>query len=78
VVPQAVLIPTARVRAAPLLYRRVPIGRWQTVAWNPQRFLAPYAELFIEELLTYSPHNYPNRDLTRRAPLMPRHKELMS
>jgi DNA-binding transcriptional LysR family regulator len=75
VVPQAVLIPRARVHTAPLLYRRVPIGRWQTVAWDPQRFLAPFAARFIEELLTYSPHNYPNRDLTRRAPPMPRPKE---
>jgi hypothetical protein len=53
----------------------VPIGKWQTVAWDPQRFLAPYAERFIEELLTYSPRNYPNRDLTQRVPLMPRPKD---
>lgn len=53
----------------------VPIGKCQTVAWDPQRFLAPYAERFIEELLPYSPRNYPNRDLTRRPPLMPRPKE---
>jgi LysR family transcriptional regulator, cyn operon transcriptional activator len=76
VVPQGVLIPRAKVHAAPILYRGVPIGRWQAVAWDPQRFLAPYAERFIDELLTYSPRNYPNRDLTRRAPLMPRPKEL--
>lgn len=75
VVPQGVLIPRARVRAAPLVYRRVPIGRWQTVAWDPQRFLAPYAERFIKELVAYARRNYPNRDLTRRAPLIPRPKE---
>jgi DNA-binding transcriptional LysR family regulator len=76
VVPQGVLIPRAKVHAAPLLYRGVPIGRWQTVAWDPQRFLAPYAKRFIDELLIYSPRHYPNRDLTRRAPLMPHPKGL--
>src|SRR5215467_982646 len=63
------------VYAAPLVYRGEPLGRWQTVAWDPQRFLAPYAERFIEELSTYSPRNYPNRDLTRRAPPMPQPRE---
>jgi hypothetical protein len=53
----------------------VPIGRWQTVAWDPQRFLAPYAERFIKELAAYARRNYPNRDITRRAPLIPRPKE---
>jgi LysR family cyn operon transcriptional activator len=78
VVPQGVLIPRANVHAAPLVYRGEPLGRWQTVAWDPQRFLAPYAERFIEELSTYSPRNYPNRDITRRAPPMPRPRERTS
>jgi DNA-binding transcriptional LysR family regulator len=75
VVPGGVLIPRTKVHAAPLMHRGVPIGRWQEIAWDPQRFLAPYAKQFVEELLTYSPRNYPNRELTRRAPLMPRLKE---
>ena len=74
VVPQAVLLSHARVRAVPLVYRGQPIGRWQTIAWNSQRFLAPYAHNFVEELVTYTRSNYPNRDLTRRAPPMPRPK----
>jgi LysR family cyn operon transcriptional activator len=40
VVPQGVLISQARVHGAPLVSRGVPIGRWHTIAWNPQRFLA--------------------------------------
>jgi DNA-binding transcriptional LysR family regulator len=75
IVPQGVQIPRANVHASPLVYRGVPLGRWQTVAWNPQRFLAPFAERFIEELLAYSPRNYPNRDITRRAPPMPPPRE---
>jgi LysR family cyn operon transcriptional activator len=74
VVPQAVLLSHARVRAVPLVYRGLPIGKWQTIAWNPQRFLAPYAHDFVGELVTYTRANYPNRDLTRRAPAIPRPK----
>ena len=74
VVPQAVLLSHARVQAVPLVYRGQPIGRWQTIAWNPQRFLAPYAHDFVGELETYTRTNYPNRDVTRRAPPMPRPK----
>jgi LysR family transcriptional regulator, cyn operon transcriptional activator len=47
IVPQAVLLSHARVQAVPLIYRGQPIGRWQTIAWNPQRFLAPYAHDFV-------------------------------
>jgi len=77
-VPQGVLIPRARVHAVPLVHGGVPIGRWQTIAWHPQRFLAPYAHHFVAELAAYSRGNYPNRDLTRRAPPMPRLKGLAS
>ena len=72
IVPQAVVISHAKVHAIPLVSGKVPIGRWQTIAWNPQRFLAPYEHDFIGELVTYTRTNYPNRDLTRRAPPMPR------
>jgi LysR family transcriptional regulator, cyn operon transcriptional activator len=76
VVPQPVPISHAKVHAVPVVFRGVPIGKWQTIAWNPQRFLAPYAHHFVEELVTYTRANYPNRDLTRRAPPMPRPKRL--
>jgi LysR family transcriptional regulator, cyn operon transcriptional activator len=74
VVPQGVLISQARVHGAPLVSRGVPIGRWHTIAWNPKRFLAPYERDFVGELVTYTRANYPNRDLTRRAPPMPQPK----
>jgi LysR family cyn operon transcriptional activator len=74
VVPQAVLISHARVHAVPLVHSGVPIGGWQTIAWHPQRFLAPYAHRFVEELVSYTRANYPNRALTQRAPPIPRPK----
>jgi DNA-binding transcriptional LysR family regulator len=38
------------------------------------RLLFP-THAFVKELVTYTRANYPNRDLTRRAPSMPRPKE---
>jgi LysR family transcriptional regulator, cyn operon transcriptional activator len=78
VVPRGVLIPRAKVHAAPLVYRGVPIGRWQTVAWDPQRFLSPYAAQFVEELVAYTRRSYPNRNITRRAPPLPRPNQPVS
>jgi hypothetical protein len=51
VVPAGVLVPRAKVRVVPLLLRGAAIGQWQAVAWHPQRFLAPYAEQFVAELV---------------------------
>ena len=76
VVPQAVRVSHEKVHAVPLVSRGVPIGRWQTIAWNPQRFRAPYEHDFIGELVTYTRANYPNRDITRGAPPMPRPEAL--
>jgi len=73
VVPQGVRI-LPGVHAVPLFDRGLPIGRWQTIAWNPLRFLAPYAQQFVAELVTYAHRNFPNRDLTRRAPAMPQYQ----
>jgi LysR family cyn operon transcriptional activator len=74
VVPSTVLIPREGVRAMPLVHRGVAMGRWLTVAWDAQRFLAPYAEQFVEELVAYCGRDYPGRDQIRRAPPLPRPK----
>jgi len=75
VVPAGVLIPRAKVCAVPLVLRGAPIGEWMVVAWDSQRFLAPYAKWFVDELVTYARRNYPNREITRRAPPLPKPKE---
>jgi DNA-binding transcriptional LysR family regulator len=74
-VPSTVLISRGKVRVVPLVHRRAPIGRWGNIAWYPQRFLARYAEQFIEELVVYVRRDYPGREFTRRAPPLPRPKE---
>ena len=55
----------------PLVHRGVPIGRWASIAWDPRRFLPPYAEWFVEELVTYARHAHPGRLLLPHAPPLP-------
>lgn len=74
-VPSAVRIAPDGVRIVPVVHRGQSIGRWAMIAWDPQRFLAPYAEQFVNELVAYVRRDYPNRDLVRRAPSLPRPKE---
>jgi LysR family cyn operon transcriptional activator len=74
VVPSNVLVPNG-VRALPLVQRGASIGRWLTVAWDPRRILAAYAERFVDELAAYCRRDYPGRDLIRRAPPLPRPKD---
>jgi DNA-binding transcriptional LysR family regulator len=63
--------PQGPVRLVPLVHRGAPIGRWAVVTWNPRRFLAPYAEQFVTELVASAGRSHPGRDLVRRAPPLP-------
>lgn len=75
IVPANVAIPPAGVCAFPLVHRGASIGRWTVVAWDPQRFLAPYAKSFIDELVAYSRRYYPGREFARRVPPLPMPEE---
>jgi DNA-binding transcriptional LysR family regulator len=77
VVPSTFMIPKGSVCAVPLTQRGATIGRWLTLVWDPQRFLAPYAEQFIEELVTHCQREYPGSEFARQAPPLPRPKELV-
>jgi LysR family transcriptional regulator, cyn operon transcriptional activator len=68
VLPSAVQLAGRRLRALPLVHRGAPIGRWTMLAWDPQRFLAPYARAFVDELAKHAQRTYPGRELVRRAP----------
>src|SRR5262245_18528183 len=69
VVPSTVAIRDERVRAAPLTQRGSAIGRWLTIGWDPQRFLARYAECFVDELVASCRRAHPGREFLRHAPL---------
>jgi hypothetical protein len=58
VVPSNVALP-ASVRALPVVQRGASIGRWLTVAWDPRRMLAGYAEQFVDELAAHWRRDYP-------------------
>jgi DNA-binding transcriptional LysR family regulator len=75
IVPSNVRIPRDGLRVVPLVQRGAPIGRWLSLAWDPRRFLAPYAKDFVEELVAYTRRARAKPSFTRRAPPLPRPKE---
>ena len=75
IVPSNVEAHRSGLRAVPLVHRGASIGRWQLIAWDPQRFLAPYAQQFIREPVASTCRDFPGRELIRRAPPLPKPKE---
>jgi DNA-binding transcriptional LysR family regulator len=75
ILPSTVQVPRGVARAVPLVHRGKSLGRWAGIAWDPQRFLAPYAEQFVKELVAHARRDYPGRDFVKRAPPIPRPKE---
>jgi LysR family cyn operon transcriptional activator len=74
VIPSNAQVPRGGVRAVPIVHRGVPLGRWVSVAWDPRRFLPPYAEGFVDELIAYTRRAFPGRDVVRRLPPLPEPK----
>lgn len=68
ILPSMVRLAGAGVRAIPLVQRGAAIGKWTRLAWDPQRFLAPYVEACMEALVEHAQLSYPGRALLRRAP----------
>jgi len=68
ILPSTVRLPDKGVCPIPLVHRKVSVGRWGMLAWNPQRLLAPYLQVFVEEFAKHARRGYPGRDLVRRAP----------
>ena len=71
-VNSVVRIPFEKVRAAVVVHRGMPIGRWTVVAWERHRFLPPYAVQFVEEFVVRCRRDYPGRELIQRARAIPR------
>jgi len=75
IVPSTAEIQSEKVSALPLVHHGVSLGRWSRIAWNPQRMLPLYAARFADELVAFTRRKYPGRELTRRAPPLPRPSE---
>jgi LysR family transcriptional regulator, cyn operon transcriptional activator len=78
IIPSTVMVPRGRIRAVPVIQRGAALGRWLRIAWDPQRFLAPYAEQFVQELVADCQRVFPGQEFTQRAPSLPRPKEAKS
>jgi len=74
IVPSNVRMPGGPLRIVPLLQRGAPIGRWANIVWDTRRFLAPYAEQFVDELVVYARRDAATPSFIRRAPPLPRPK----
>jgi DNA-binding transcriptional LysR family regulator len=68
IVPSTVRVTSPRVRAAPILWAGGSLGGEVAITWNPQRFLPPYAEAFVEQLAAHTRRSYPGRQFDRVAP----------
>jgi LysR family transcriptional regulator, cyn operon transcriptional activator len=71
IIPSNVAVFPKGVQAIPLVQHGAPIGRWAHICWDPQRFLAPYAEQFVTELVALCRRDFPGRALIKRAPRLP-------
>jgi LysR family transcriptional regulator, cyn operon transcriptional activator len=78
IVPSNAQVPRGAVRTVPLIHRGVSVGKWAIIAWESERFVAPYAAQFVEEIVAHCRSDYPGRDLIRRAPRLPRPKNMNS
>jgi DNA-binding transcriptional LysR family regulator len=68
IIPSNIHALPSSVRAIPLSYQGQSLGRWSMIAWNPERFLAPYAQRFINGLVNRAKQAYPGHRLARRFP----------
>ena len=74
IMPSNAQIPNGKIHAMPVVHDKASIGTWSMIAWDPRRFLAPYAEQFVDELVAHVRQDYPGRDVVARAPPLPRPK----
>jgi DNA-binding transcriptional LysR family regulator len=72
VLPSSVAMPRDKIHAVPFVHAGRSMGRWAAIAWNPQRFLPPYAERFAEALAAHCVGTHPGRNIARYAPPLPR------
>ena len=76
VVPSPMSIVGDDIRILPVLLRGSSIGRWSVIAWDQERFLASYAELFITDLVMSVQDTYPGRQYIKDAPALSRPGQL--
>ncbi len=68
VVPTNVRVARTGVRVAPIVFRGRALGGWMGISWDPRRFLPPYAESFVDELIASTARSYPGSEFKLRPP----------
>lgn len=76
IVPSTVVIPRTHVHAAPLMHKGKSIGQWLMAGWDAHRFLAPFAERFIDELARYCERTHPGKEFISRASPPPKPQQI--
>lgn len=71
IVPSPISIAREGVRVLPLAHRGIAIGKWAVIAWDGQRYLAPFGRMFIDEILAVVRDDYPGREHASHAPELP-------
>jgi DNA-binding transcriptional LysR family regulator len=72
ILPSNASVPRDGIRTVPLVHRDASVGRWAHIAWDPERFQAPYAGQFVTELAVFCRRDFPGRMLIKGAPPLPR------
>ena len=68
IVPSTLRLPREGVRLAPIVDDNVSLGFWVVVGWDARRFLPPYGERFIAELVEHTRRSYPGNQFDRTSP----------
>jgi LysR family cyn operon transcriptional activator len=71
ILPSAVRLPGG-VRAVALTNGRTPLGKWTMLAWDPRRFLPPYAEAFVDQLIAHARRTFAGAAMPQRLPALVR------
>jgi DNA-binding transcriptional LysR family regulator len=71
IVPSTFQLPRGTFRNALLVHGTVSLGFWVSVVWDPRRFLPPYGERFVTELVEYTRHTHPGKRFEQLAPTAP-------
>jgi DNA-binding transcriptional LysR family regulator len=73
--PSPMRLSVSGVSVVPVVHAGISIGKWAVAAWDPQRYFAPYAEQFVDELSSSVERKFPGAEFVKRAPRLPRPKD---
>jgi len=73
--PSPIRLSESGVSVVPVVHAGMSIGKWAVAAWDRQRYFAPYAKQFVDELAESVGRKFPGAEFLKRAPRLPRPKD---